>query len=694
MPDFTRPLLAVVTPLGLLSGQFGPTAHAQAPSSAVSADVQTVFAAAYFEVYAPRTALDMVNQVPGFSIRAGDLGKRGLGQGGANILINGERLTGKANPFDALEQILAANVVSIEIVDGASLSIPGLSGQVADITVEGSAFSGSWEWNPEFRDGLQPNWTNGRVNIAFELGKLEGSAFVRDFGFRGGADGFEERRDADGTLFERRTRNIDNYGDRPGVGANLTWRPHEDHIANLDAEYALFNFNRKDEAVREALTPDGSDLLTLSEGSEDETYLEIGADYQLPLLGGTFKAIGYIEREDSPTLSTFSIFNPVTGFTRASRFIQDADESETILRGEYGWIPSEGKSWEIGVEGAFNSLEVTQQFVTRGPGEAFSGDPAESFEVSEDRYEATLTHSRPLGPKWDIQASLGAEYSELSQMRDDRTMIEPREFVRPKGFVSASYKASDDFTIRTRVEREVGQLNFFDFVASVDLVDDLGRDGNPDLVPAQSWLGSVEFDRDFGEGNTLNIEVYGALIEDIVDRIPIGLDGDAVGNLDSAMRYGVDVEGTLKGERWGLPGTQFDYQLEWRDSDLDDPTTGISRRISGDKKIFWFMSLRHDIPKTDLAYGAFAERFISARRFRSFDISRNANDKALTGLYLEHKDIFGIKARVQLINPIGDAEIFERTVFDGRRDRGVVLREDAARFEFGEILQLRLSGEF
>lgn len=49
-----------------------------------------------FARFAPRSALDMAQQVPGFQIREGD-GARGLGQADTNVLINGRRISGKSN---------------------------------------------------------------------------------------------------------------------------------------------------------------------------------------------------------------------------------------------------------------------------------------------------------------------------------------------------------------------------------------------------------------------------------------------------------------------------------------------------------------------------------------------------------------------------------------------------------------------
>ena len=50
----------------------------------------------YFDQYAPATAFEMIVRIPGFNLSGANFG-RGLGQGGANVLINGERLTGKTD---------------------------------------------------------------------------------------------------------------------------------------------------------------------------------------------------------------------------------------------------------------------------------------------------------------------------------------------------------------------------------------------------------------------------------------------------------------------------------------------------------------------------------------------------------------------------------------------------------------------
>src|SRR3954466_13072359 len=98
------------------------------------AAAKRTYAPADFARFAPKTAYDMLAQVPSFTIRTTDTSVRGLGQAQENVLINGERIANKSGgAVDQLQRISAANVERIEIVDAASLGIAGLSGPVANV---------------------------------------------------------------------------------------------------------------------------------------------------------------------------------------------------------------------------------------------------------------------------------------------------------------------------------------------------------------------------------------------------------------------------------------------------------------------------------------------------------------------------------------------------------------------------------
>ena len=125
----------------------------EAPAAAVPASAGTrVFTPADFARFAPRNALDMLRQVPGFVIREAIV-ERGLGQASENVLLNGQRVPSKSGGAVAeLQKISASNVERIEIVDAATLDIAGLTGQVANVVTKSEKkASGQLSWRAEFR---------------------------------------------------------------------------------------------------------------------------------------------------------------------------------------------------------------------------------------------------------------------------------------------------------------------------------------------------------------------------------------------------------------------------------------------------------------------------------------------------------------------------------------------------------------
>ena len=676
------------------------------------------YAPSFFAQYAPRTASDMVERIPGFQISSSD-NKRGLGNGGANVLINGERISGKTSASIQLSRINAINVVRIEIIDGTSLDIPGLTGEVANIITKNTGLSGSWSWDPQIRKNLRPNFFNGSVTVSGEKGNLSYSARLRNHSFHFGNNGIEQRfiaganlaggtlaggTLAGGTLIETRDEDVQFYGDVPGIATSLTWKPAPDHTVNLNAAYNAVNTNSRERSQHTAviLTPGKSDNnQTLFSSAEDEWNAEIDGDYEFPAgpeaLGGKLKLIGYYRFEHSPTVSRFDTFAD-TGVPRGnisgSRFFRVADEAETIARAEYSWSKRKGSDWQIGIEGAFNYLDIVSNFLSlNAPNGTFVEIPlpGSTSRVEEIRTEATLTHSRTLSPKWDLQVSGGVEYSEISQTGDNSQV---RDFVRPKGFVSTTYKPSDSLKIRTRIEREVGQLNFFDFTSSVNFEAGLQSAGNSDLVPSQSWLGSLELDKDLDSGNTFKVKFFGELISDLVDRIPVGLTGDAVGNVESATRYGVELNATFKGDKWGAKGTQLDLELELGKSSLDDPLTGIARRLNNDEKMSWRIDFRHDIPSTNWAYGANINDEKNASSFRLTTVSKDIKTQPYMQAYIEHKDILGLKIRATALNILDQQDDFYREIYDTRRDIGNLDIIEIRNRPFGTGLRLNVSGTF
>ena len=653
-----------------------------------------IYEADQFSRFNPRTALDMVRQVPGFTIDTGDSNERGLGQADENVLINGARISGKnIDAFTFLGRISAANVVRIEIVDGATLSISGLSGQVLNLVTnlnETSGISGNFKWDPRWRRSGN-NWLAGEASISGKLGEGDFTLSIENDAARNGVEGPEQVTDRFGILLFERDE-VARYGqDRPKLSGSYNRTSAGGSVFNANAAYELF---RRRETVATDRTQIGqSDIFELYSSRENEWNAEFSTDYEFDLGGGRLKLIGLQRLEHSPISDFFGqTFFDGTTPPNGSRFDRVTDEGESILRAEYGWKTAGGTDWGISVEGAYNFLDNQGKLAvldTQGIFQPIALTNADS-KVTEYRGEFIASYGRALSDNVSLQTTLGGEYSKISQTG---ARGESRSFVRPKGSASLAWRPQPNLDISLKVERSVGQLNFFDFVQSVDVSQNNGNAGNPALVPPQSWRAELEATRKLGPWGSLTVNLYGEKFSDIVDSIPITATTEARGNLDSATSYGVELVSSILFDPIGWTGAKLDIEGEVRKSSLRDPLTGIFRRISDDKIFTYEATLRHDIPGSDWAWGAGIEDFRYSDFLRLDQINSFRTGAPYSWVFIEHKDVLGLTVQANLGNLFGRSENFTRTVYANRRDGPIAFVEDRSR-EFGLIYRLTVSGSF
>ncbi len=644
-----------------------------------------------FARFSPTTALDMVRQIPGFTISEAE-DRRGLGQGGANVLINGERISGKSNDaITALGRISAASVTRLEVRDAASLDIPGLSGQVVNVVAEVNGLTGTFSWRPQFRaHNTDPRLYTGEISINGGVGPVDYSLSLSnlDDSFRGGADGLEQVFAPDGTVIDRRDEVGLFSGDRPRLAGSFRFDGPGSSVGNLNLSYERYYFRGREDSERSF--PGQVDRFRRYRERVNEWNYEIGGDYEFALGPGRLKLIGLHSFERTPyrqsVVTDFADSRPDEGV----RFERDADETETILRTEYRWPM--GGDWQISLEGARNELDVESRlFALDGNGVFVEQSlPGGTAVVSEDRAELTVSYGRPLTDNLTMQASLGGEYSEISQTGAGGLV---RSFYRPKGFLSLAWDPNDSLAIRARLEREVGQLDFFDFVSSVNVSVGNRDVSNPNLVPPQSWNAEVEATQELGAWGSITARLYHEWISDIVDQVPLGPTAEAPGNIDSARRMGIEWNSTINFDPIGFTGARLDLEFELRRTRVDDPLTGVSRSISNEMQSYFDAEFRHDIPQTDIAYGLQFERYRQAPQFRLNEYSRFVTRPAFVGAYVEHKDVLGLRVRASVFNLIDAHDDFRRIAYVDRRDGPVAFTEDRTR-RIGPIFTFEINGSF
>lgn len=652
-----------------------------------------VYTPADFARFAPKNAQDMLVQVPSFSIR-GATQERGLGQASENVLINGQRVANKSGgAIDQLQRVPAGNVERIEILDAATLGIAGLSGQVANVVVKQDQKSaGQFEYNPHLRARFaKPSIVAGSLSYTGEAGPLSYTLSIKNDPGRGAFGGPIYIYDGSGVLIETRReiyRGEHEHADMqvklgydgPGSSlGNLTlgYKPHW-NPSRLTDERLLVTGERRSRDIRTEL--DGRDA-------------NINADYEFAVGRGRLKLIGVRQWEREPLVQDLILTFDTTGAAdTGTRFSRDTRLGETILRSEYGWKTA-SNDWQVSLERAFNSLDQEGRlFELNRQGEFVEVDfPQGTGKVTEVRYEGIGTLSRPLTSNLDVQLALGGEISRLDRVDDDQPA---RNFFRPKGSINLAWRPSSGWEVSLKLRRRVGQISFYDFLAQPKLSEDRENAGNPDLVPPQSWEVETEVARDLGRWGKTRLRMFYHRVADIIDVIPIGENGQGIGNLPRANRLGFESVSTFQLDSIGWTGAKLDLTAgrEW--TSVKDPLTGEKRPISGVRSRWANLKIRHDIPSTPFAWSAYAQYNYFTKYFYLTEIFHSLDLPFFVGFYVEHKNVLGTTVRLSLDNLVDTKHKVWRTVHSGYRDRAPVSffqKQDQA---VGPIFSLSIKGNF
>jgi len=683
--------VAMPIPAAAQSTAAADPAVAPAPQAATAGN-RRVFTQEDFARFAPKTAYDMLVQVPGFTIRSADV-ERGLGQASENVLINGQRVANKSGgAVDELRRISAANVERIELVEAASLGIAGLSGQVANVIVKSaSKASGQFEWTPNVRAHYaEPNLFDGSISYSGKKGPVDYTFTVKDDAGRGAYGGPVRLYDADGVNFENRHEVYHSESELVTFQGKFKLDGPGSSIGNLTLGYTPYwnPGHLEDRRIR----LDGDNRSRVTDTELEGWYYDVNADYEFRLGPGRLKLIGLRHFDHEPVITT-----QVTSFDSGAddigaRFSRDSRIAETVGRAEYGW--KTGKNdWQISFERAFNSLDQRGGlFELDSDGEFQEVDfPEGTGKVQEVRYEAIGTFSRPLSSKLDLQVAAGGEISKLERVDGDTA---PRKFFRPKGSITLGWRPAKGWDASLKLRRRVGQISFYDFLAQPKLQDDRENSGNPDLVPPQSWEIEGEVGRELGVWGKTRLKVYAHRIDDIIDIIPVEDDGEAIGNLPRATRFGMESTSTLLFDPIGWKGAKLDLTLGFENTSVRDPLTDEKRAISGTRDRWATMSFRHDIPGSKIAWGVEASHEHYAKTFFLTEVGRSWEGPVFADVYVEHKDLLGMTVRFTAGNVLNARHRFDRVVYDGRRERDPIDFIQKNNQLIGPIFSLQVRGTF
>lgn len=682
---------SLMTALAFSSAAYAQQAPTPAPPSPATQD-QIVYDSAFFAQYSPQNAADMVRQIPGFTLDEGEE-RRGFSGAVGNVLIDGRRPSTKSQDLDGLlARIPAGQVARIELLRDASASSDA-AGQstLINIVRTPSAGAGVYEGTLEHRDhgrvspSGEASWTGRSGEFDYSVGvsreleyyPLQGRRFYTD----GAGNPTVFRTDYSPRTFREAALNGETTF--PLLGGSM----------RINGQIDRFNFRLHID--QNDVSPSGAPLQrVLDHVNERRQNEELGFNFDRLFGAASLELIGLATRghyasDDSTTIENASPFDTVTAQRRRREY------AETIGRGTLSFPLPPAHRIDIGGEIAFNSLDAEQSLsVDRdGLGPIPVVLPAADVLVEEQRAEAFATWVWRASPRWTLETTLAGETSTLAQSGD--TDLETQfTFVKPA--FQATRQIGERNQIRFRVYRDVGQLDFNDFVSSAGLADGLLVGGNPDLMPETSWRAEIAGDWRAAQDGAIGVRMFNHWLSDASDVVPVGLPGarfDAPGNIGDGWVRGVQLTATIPLTAL-LPGARFTIDNTWQDSEVTDPVTGAPRVISGFPETRLEMHLRQDLPQRRFAWGLDFEGQSQTVTFRLNEIDTYEEGPFLD-IFAETTFENGVKVRGYVNNLLDSPFTRQRIYYTPDRTGAPSVIEDRFRTRtWGSFFGISVSGAF
>jgi len=667
------------------------------PSALYAADAEEAldgavirYAPAFFDPFNPVTALDMVRQVPGFSIETVG-SQRGLAGGFGNVLVNGEQPAGKTNIGRLLRRIPVNDVERIELIREPipGIDMQGLPRVVNVITRRGGGVSGAWRARITRVPG-------GRVSPSGEAsatlpalgGELTLGVDYEDEPERRIEDETRSTPAGDLLRLERSTgRNTEQQ-----VSPSLRYvRGFEGgHSLEIDAAASYAEFGRQ--RFRERTGPD-DEPLSFENNTAEITIerLDVSADHTRVLTDVLQLSLTGVQRlsrrEDVDEVDEVDAAGaPDESFL----VLDDTEDGESILRGQLDWTPSDTHAFELAAEGAFNFLEGDFRLFEGAPAERTEIEvPGSAARVEEVRADLSAQHVWRLRDAVTLESRLAVETSEISQSGD---ISRSRRFTFAKPYVSAAWTPDEQTQWRLTAEREVGQLDFGDFVSEVDLRNEATDFGNPELEPERTWSLQGVYERRFAERGSLSLTLTHEWIEAVEGNVPFNGE-DAPGNLGDATLVRFSFDATLPLDAIGLTGALFSPSLTLQDSKVTDPVTGETRPLRFREDWAASIDFRQDFARQGVSWGF--DWFVQADSisYRLDQISTFIGARGGVDLFVETTRLPGVTARFGADLQLDEDSERVRAIFDPDRN-GALARRDVRVREEPRQIYLELSGVF
>lgn len=717
----------VGAPVNMAFGQ--SSEQADDPVANVSAIERFTFE--YFAETAPVTLLDMLQRIPeaqqilsqsGGNRRGG--GKRGFGSGGDQILINGKRLSGKANNIsDTMARVSAGNVEEIQLIRG---NVEGLDVQSDGLVINVKLLAGIsdsttfWSVGGVYYAGqsVSPTFT---VSHSGSWDKLEYMFGVERKHWEFHFDRDEIYLDADGA--QKGTLFVEGMYPRPSTAftTNLTYNFADNSVLRLNGLYEPRTENGEELRIQMGSGAFYRNTLRDADGSK----WEVGGDYERSVgWFGRLKALFVVNRDEQNELE--ERFNAPDAAFRYQSLEKIIDRSEKILRASFTKPIFSGQTLEVGGEGAFNTYDQRFDQLNYSDADTVSDILAnDEVEISENRYEVFAIHNYTINDKITLQTSLTTEFSTITAdtiLPNGDISRRQTSFTFPKPRINLRYELTSSDQIRLLAEKKVSQLNFQNFITRWDNGTQQLILGNTGIKPQEEWELSAAIEHRFAESlGTIEIQFFHSNFKDFISAVDfseyedefgneLSADGyfalppsDALreatsfsaksGNIDKATAYGVKLKSNLRLGFIGLSEAVVNIDYEYSTKNTRDQFTGAWRRLDRRSDHTLRLGYRHDVTSWKFAYGVNSEFKSDYERFY-INYYWPSSPYAQVSAFAEQTIYAGIKARVEGNALTGKRQSSVRTNYSDHIRFDDISRVDIRDTSTAQEIRFSLQGTF
>ncbi|HVI33532.1 TonB-dependent receptor plug domain-containing protein [Phenylobacterium sp.] len=653
---------------------------------------------AFFAEAAPVNAYDMVVRLPGFTFDKGQT-VRGLAGSGGNVLIDGAPPVSKNDPLDEiLKRIPAGAVERVEVIRGGA---PGIdmegrtvmanvvrkqTGGFRGAVMPGSYFVYDGRTLTGIRAEAQWRWAGGRSG---ELAQVYGRGPSDDLG-----DGIRTRYGPDGRVILRSDVDADGHGLR-----QWTTGAYETPFAGGRARFnGAFMLTPASVEIYDRIRGGG---LEYEYDNIKRLQAELGGRYSRTITAAlSVEAVAFQQWNNNRTTVHFE----APGLVRDFRL--EKETTETVGRLHFRLRHSPELSLEAGIEGALNRLDSETDLAVNGRAVFI---PAANVQVEETRGEVFARGTWRPNPRLTLEAGVRQEGSTVTT-EGDLSLEKTLTYTKPR--LAMTWAPDAATQVRARIEREVGQLNFDDFVASQS-VGSLGVivAGNPNLKPQQAWVAEAAYERRFLGSAAVVLTARHYEIRDTVDRGPARFDegprrgeiildpvtglpvADRPENIGKGTKDELQASLTLPLDRIFIRAAQFKAQATWRRTEVTDPVTGEEREISLVHPVDWEAHFSQDLPAWKSTWGIDASGGFRERAYRLSEVETKKQSTwvVVYGEYKPRPDwIIRLEAQGASMRNVKRI----REVYRGVRDPSRLNFIDVRDLEWGGSLYLRVRKVF